>query len=373
MADLRPTLAALLGGDKSISCTMRLVRKRGRPFMLLPANATLAAQSLALYPAQTLPARIARYGLRALLMSGLPFGIENISVSISPTNAFVRFLTESMERSNGAAPGAGGSVPSFSVLAGNPNAPGQRFIFLVFGGKAQPATVVKTGITDEAKKLIRRERDFLTSTPALRGIPRVNRIFESPETEAWAMEFIVGKSPRQSDEDELPRLLASWARPAPLIPFREMRVWTELQKQCGTNPIFAELARGLEQRVIHPVLFHGDLAPWNIKIPDNNQWTVFDWERGDLRGMPGYDWLHYFIQTRILVAKKPTRALMQELGQLFSRPEFEEYAALTHISGIKRQLAMIYLLHHNEVIRPGEGLEAGKELLRALMAQYLEC
>lgn len=355
----------LLGGDPSTAVEMRLVRKYDRPFLLLPSGARTAARTLALYPAQTFRARLARQALRQALRLGFLFGGERFPVSVSPSSLFVRFLSKQV--SNSAGPDAAATVPPFGVLAGNPNAAGQRFIFLVFDASSRPAAVLKVGVTDEAKKLIRREKGFLSDAPDIRAIPRLRDVFESPAAEALAMDYMEGESPRENAERKLPQVLTSWIRSAAPVPTSETRVWKELQQCCGALPLFAELANALKDKTVNPVVFHGDFAPWNIRVSADDNWTVFDWERGDQNGLPGYDWFHYLIQTRVLVAHKSTEALIGQLEQLFSSPEFQRYAGLTRIAGAERPLVMAYLLHHNEVIRPGEGLTEGKELLAALI------
>lgn len=368
MAELQQTLATLLGGETGTQVEMRLVKKYGRPFLLLPAKSQLAAQTLALYPAQTPPARLARHGLRAALTVGLSVGTERLSVAVSPTNSFVRFLCETANR-DAKDSNNGADIPPFGILIGNPNAVGQRLVFLIFDATGKPVAVIKVGVTGEAKKLIRQEKDFLSEVSGISGIPRLRNTFESSTAEALVMDFFEGDSPRENAEWKVPQLVTSWIRSDVSIPILETRVWSELKQRCPTLPLFVELDTRLSKETVKPVVFHGDLTPWNIKASTDGQWTVFDWERGDLNGLPGYDWFHYFIQTRILVAHKPPQALIEELDHLILSSEFQKYAALTNISGIERPLAMLYLLHHNEVIVPGEGLKEGTTLLDWMAAR----
>jgi hypothetical protein len=44
---------------------------------------------------------------------------------------------------------------------------------------------------------------------------------------------------------------------------------------------------------------HGDFAPWNILMTDNGP-RVFDWEFGNLRGVPEWDALHFTIQVGVI-------------------------------------------------------------------------
>ncbi len=344
---------------------MRLVRKHGRPFLLLPWDSRLAAATLALYPAQSLLARIARQGLRTALTAGLSAGTERSSVPISNSNPFVRFLATC----------SGGSdtpIPIFGVLAGNPAATGQRFVFLIFNTTGNPAIVVKVGVSDEAKKLIRKERDFLAAVPNLSGIPRLRNNFDSPDTQAIALDFVEGSSPTSKDEKQIQRVLTSWISPDRNVSVPRTRVWNELESAAASKPLFKELSKKLSAATIRTAIFHGDFAPWNIKVSTGGEWAIFDWERGDTAGIPGYDWFHYLIQTRLLVDHEPTDSVIRQLEALINSPDFQSYSAKAQIAGIERELAMLYLLHHNEVIRPAEGLKEGNELLLALAARWLK-
>jgi hypothetical protein len=363
MAEAEKFWERLLTGTESSTSAieMRLVRKRGQPFLLLPVNARLAAQTLALYPAQTPRARLAKQALRLTLASHLPFGIEKISVPVSSAHPLTKFLSD-----------LAGGFPEFGILAGNPNAAGRRFIFLIFNREGKPEAVVKVGTSERAKQLIQLEKYFLTNAKSIPGIPRLRDAHSSPQAEALALDFIPGDSPGRNDEVKIPNLLSSWLRTEETVLISETRVWFDLQNACSTNPLFLKLASLLKNKSVRAAVFHGDFAPWNIKVSADGTWTVFDWERGDLNGLPGYDWFHYLIQTRILVTRETTSGLLERLEKLFYSSEFKKYAAIADITGIERELALLYLLHHNEVVRPGEGLTEGRKLLQILESKWLE-
>ena len=48
-------------------------------------------------------------------------------------------------------------------------------------------------------------------------------------------------------------------------------------------------------------VFHGDFAPWNVKVLRDGSVHVMDWESGCAHGPPGWDWLHYMIHRATLV------------------------------------------------------------------------
>ena len=119
-------------------------------------------------------------------------------------------------------------------------------------------------------------------------------------------------------------------------------------------------------RTVHPAIYHGDLAPWNIKVSPAGAWTVLDWERGEPTGIPGWDWFHYVIQSGILVGRLSTPVLAQRVESLLRSDAFKQYAARAGILGCERDLVLAYLLHVVEVLKPSEGLAASRELLHAL-------
>ena len=96
---------------------------------------------------------------------------------------------------------------------------------------------------------------------------------------------------------------------------------------------------------------------------------VLDWERGDPRGLPGWDWFHFVIQPAILVRKVGIEELILLVETLLSSDAFRAYAQKALIQGFERELLLAYLLHLVEVIRPSEGLKQTCELFNRLNAR----
>jgi len=341
---------------------LRIVQRRGEPFLILPQEPALATQALQLYSAQSFRARLAKRFLHAAIRKQRRMMSTPATLRVQLRDPFVHFL-----QNLGQWPDP--QVPAFGILAGNPSTVGRRFILMLFNPKQLPVAVVKAGLDIDAKTLIGREIDFLASisggTP---GIPVLRARFEHPRLRALAMDFFEGDSPIAKDEAGIPELLTSWLNKHKTMAVGLMRQWWELEQTCADHPVFQKLAQNLPSLIVRPTIFHGDFAPWNCKVA-NGGWRVLDWERGDLTGPPGYDWFHYIIQTRILVAKKSTRAITAELLRLLDSAEFQEYARRAGFLKSRRELLLMYLLHHTEVIRPSEGLDRGRKLLQALAAQ----
>lgn len=332
--------------------------------MLLPCQPRLAASSLQLYPAQATRARIARKILGWFLQTGVPIGTGKVSLTVSADNPFIRFLSRTAAMTP---PG----IPDFGVLAGNPACEGQRFLVLVFDQCRRPVAVVKTGASERARELIRKEASFLAAVPRQTiGIPKLRATFQSPYLEALALDYCVGDSPRRGTESGLPTLLNSWVGPHRRTALAGLPDWVRLESAAAANDWFRSAASRFRGRMVQAVIYHGDFTPWNIKVSPAGQWTVLDWERGELTGVPGWDWFHYVLQPGILVERLPTATLVKRIETLFSSESFKRYAARAAIDGAERALLLAYLLYCLEVIQPSEGLPATRELFCALRALW---
>lgn len=89
-----------------------------------------------------------------------------------------------------------------------------------------------------------------------------------------------------------------------------------------------------------------------------------------MNGLPAWDWFHYVIQKGILVQHQTAESLATTVESLLAREEFTTYARASGIIGDERALLLLYLLHHSEVVRPSEGLQATLELLPLLTARW---
>ena len=349
---------------QGVRVQMRLVRRRGRPFLLLPREPGAAATTMDLYPAQTSRARAARILLRCLLRVSLPLGTEKVSFVVWPADPFVEFLSSLVGE-------LGEGLPVIGILAGNPMSEGQRLLVLAFDARQQPVAVIKVGLSEQARGLVEKEESFLTTVPAgTRGVPRLRTAFQCPRLRALTLDFFAGDSPRSQQEKAMPPLLESWIDPKRRILVSDAPSWVRLERACAGDPLFRVIAGRLSGKVFQAVLQHGDLAPWNIKVSPAGAWTVLDWERGELTGIPGWDWFHYVIQSAILVGRLPTSGLMQRVESLLGSEAFQRYAERASIRGCERELVLAYLLHVAQVIKPSEGLVPTRELLHALASGW---
>ena len=330
----------------------RILKKGGVPLLYIPQHPKAASETLNLYPAQSGKARLAKrlcqwtVGLRV----PLPFGKGEAPVM--PLDRIQWSDTSEAERMTDEPAGWG-------VFAGNPNAPGRRFLHLVFNAKGVPLYLIKAGFDPEARAKIEAERRFLVSPGARRAgvFPLWGAIHEEA-CAAIVLPHFPGRSPGDSPlAQPLCDLMQRWQCPERTM-LHDIPAWQALVA-AGAAPIIAN-------REVGQVLGHGDLAPWNVLVDASGSWHVIDWERGSESFVPGWDWMHYLVQPSILVKQDAPAQTLKKVEQLLASPAFISYAKETGIRGIEWELFEAYLLYCREVLRPTEGSHATDALLAAL-------
>ncbi len=344
MTDWTSLFNAEAAVSPSRELSVRVVSRHGRPLLLLPDARLLAARGLTLYAAQTLPARFAKGVLGLALRLGVPIPLRKARLPVNAASPFSRFCSQWFPPERAA------------ILLGNPAAPGQRFIILGFDDRGEPAAIVKAGVTEAARELIRQETCFLKAAYGTPGIPVLRGVLGGAPVSAFAIDYAEGEPPR--DFPGLPELLGSWLKPEETVSFGETKAGQALGERVSV---------GMRGAIFHPALHHGDFAPWNIRI--GKRCTVIDWERGDLLGVPAWDWFHFVIQPAVLVGKEPAEQMLRRIEALWASPAFREYAVRAGIRGLEKKLLAAYLLHCTEVIRQTEGCDTLRKLQELLGAK----
>ncbi|MEQ1861146.1 MAG: hypothetical protein ABMA13_14590 [Chthoniobacteraceae bacterium] len=333
MNELRRLLASADTGD---TIDFHLVRKRGEPMLLLPLDGARSARALELYPAQTFRARAWKRLLALALRVRWP--LTTVSLALSESTPFGRFLAQI----------EGADLRAFAVLFGNPRAAGRRFVFLLFGNDDQPCAVVKAGATEQASALVLAEADLLASLPTgTPGAPGLRARFADSTQAALALDFVPGSTP-SVDDPAIEPLLTAWVDRSRRTALAEI-------------PAFGRITRGASGLVIHPALMHGDFAPWNVRVHDG-RWTALDWERGELTGVPGWDWLHFVVQHAVLVEHLDAAQVQRRIADLIRSAPFSRYAQGAGFAGSEETIAAGYVHYCAEVLRPTERASVFAEL-----------
>lgn len=355
---LRKLFASEDGSGRVIRKRFRILKRSGQHLLALPLASNEAVSAMRLYAPQRPMARSACAVLRTLLRFGFPSPLRVEECLISPTDPFSQFLSSLGNSWTLSDSGLG-------VLFGNPRTVGRRFVLMLFEN-GSPIAVVKAGIGSAAQSLVGAEAHFLQSAGSI-GLPAPLAVLESERVHAFAILPLEGAAPRTASPRDVQRVLQPWLAVTASIPLSDISGWAKVSAACADSPVWKKHCAGVSSRNICPAIVHGDFAPWNIKVhPCTGVWQVFDWERGQLCGVPAWDWFHFELQTAILVDRESLHALHMRIAGLFAAPEFHDYAARAGITGLERALLAAYLLHCANVQPQTEGLAAIEALLQSV-------
>lgn len=346
------------GGDGEINVLpFRMLRRKGADFMLLPLDNQLAVKALTLYAPQNPLARIATGLLRYSLKLGLPVPLKLVELEVKRSSPLIEFFTDALNLS-------GLGATDFAIIAGNPKDAARRYVFLLFDTLHRPALVVKVGLGLEGSATVANEYRFLEACASPDGvIPEPQGHREGKEFAAFALKYQPGWAPQDYEDERIASCLSKWKLPGEKVRVCELPLWGRLTAACTGLDGFEELAVAVADQRVSPVVYHGDFAPWNIKVrPADGSWIVLDWERGEPQGLPGWDWFHYVVQTGVLVEGLDEKNLRAKLIHIMESKPFCAYAELTGIESIKLEMALLYLLYSIHVL----GQAGGGECLLSL-------
>ncbi len=328
------------------------------PKLFVPKQSGASQETLRLYPAQRRLARLCRVGLKGVLRSGLPWCWPTGS---PPPVAWgrVSWLPEAVRAELNVVPAEVG------VLAGNPQAEGQRFLYLAFDDRARPLYIAKIGFNSAARTKIRAEAEFLLQNgSAARGVPQPLGTLADGETSGVILPYVRGRTPRRRGAAPMiGAILAQWVPDGEAMALADIPAWSRLNDEHGH--------RHVDGQRVRPVIMHGDFAPWNVIVDRDREWNVIDWERGAYPGVPGWDWFHYVVQVECLVKRSRPRKVWRRLQKTIAHPTFQAYAEQTRIKGIEPMILRGYCHHALELLKENSGgkdRERTERVLRGLLA-----
>jgi hypothetical protein len=344
--------------------SVRVLCRGGRPFLLLPAERRGALGGLELYSPQKPRAKFLKSLLKLAIRFGAMLIFPKTTLFASEGDPFVEYLA----REGGWVQGQFGPL---AILAGNPNTPGQRFVLLLLDSPGQPTVIIKAGVTADAMSLIDHEERFLRSLPrGMESVPELRSAYKSERIAALAMDFIAGQAPNDWTAAQVEQILSPWVDQVHRVTVEDMPLWQRFERSRGTGAALPPHYARLAMAVLHPVIYHGDFTPWNIRGCDG-AWKVLDWERGERVGIPLWDWLHFTVQPAILVEEAAPEELLKRIEGLFETQEIVRYLALTEASGWEQALCLAYLDYCLGVLKPSEGAESLRQLAALACRKWL--
>ena len=264
-----------------------------------------------------------------------------------------------------------GQLPAPAIKFGGTEAQQSRLVLLVGDQTNRPLKIIKLGLDAAGRATTDREASLLEKLPAnTLGCIRLTGRLTTPKLSAFATDYFPGESPH--DDAGMEVLFHAWVNPGPAVAIESFDAWRQLETEVADSvpAAWAVLRATLTGKYLHSTLHHGDFAPWNLRAINSQNLQAFDWERGNLQGIPGWDWFHFVVQTAILARRHSVERVAAELEALLQSPRFENYAAATNIRAIVKPLVLAYLLHHRWVVRPLEGGRQVAELFEVLAARW---
>lgn len=349
-----------------------LIRRKGHPFLLLPASAEDAHVALELYSAQRWHAKIMRALLPLLLKTPASAMFERVRVRADASCEMLRFMAE-----QSGVPAERLRTPAIKV--GGLAVHKARLVMLLCDSVRRPVKVIKVGVNPKSWvglhpdgwKATEQEANQLAQLPPdIIGCIRMTGRHTSPALTAFATTYFSGDSPR--DDAGMENLFHSWLNPQAPVPVENLHSWRELKADFAQrDPLMWQiLNQAVTGKKVHGTLHHGDFAPWNIRATGEQNLQVFDWERGRLQDIPGWDWFHFYVQTAILARRCHEKRVAAEVENLFQSPRFRIYAKAARITDIVKPLFLAYLLHQKWVVKPLEGGATTEKLYELLVARW---
>jgi hypothetical protein len=370
--DITPLLKILFSNKAFIRQPVEfewwLIRRKGRPFLLLPTSAFDPHVALQLYSAQRFRAKIMRALLPFILKTPAAFLFPRVRIRMDPASEMIQF----MARQSG--------VPVEQVRAPAIKVGGSaRFVMLLCGTANRPVKVLKVGLHPgglvglhpDGWEATEREANQLERLPPdLVGCIHMTGRLSTPAFTTFATTYFSGDSPR--DDEGMEHLFHAWLNPHAPVPIESLHAWGELMAAFShIDPqMWQMLSQSVAGKKVHSTIHHGDFAPWNIRAASQQNLQVFDWERGQAQGIPGWDWFHFFVQTAILARRYHEKRVAAEVEHLLQSPRFQVYAAAARIKDIIKPLFLAYLIHQKMVVKPVEGRETSEKLYELLAVRW---
>ncbi|HEY5298478.1 MAG TPA: hypothetical protein VIK59_11195 [Verrucomicrobiae bacterium] len=362
-----PVLEALFSNNEKLRQPMnfewRLISRYGRPFLLLPTAPTGARAGLKIYSAQRCRAKIWRALLPMLFKTPVAHLFQHVRFQADASSEIMQFLAQQV-----AMPAT--QLSTIPIMFGGMDYK-SRVVLLLCDENQRPVRVVKVGLNSQGQKATDDEAALLEQLPAdARGCARITGRLSTSTLSAFAMDYFPGDSP--VDDDGMEYFFHGCLNSGPSVPLESLQLWRNMAAKVPEADLdsWHILNAALAGKTVRTAVYHGDFSPWNIRAINSKNFQVLDWERGQLQGVPGWDWFHFIVQTSILAKRHSAERAAAEIEQLIHSSRFKKYADAAEISGIIQPLLLGYLLHYLWVFRPSEGGKTTRELFDLLSARW---
>jgi len=161
-----PALTALFAGAKPwrkpVKFSWRLVRRKKRPFLLLPENSDRASDSFELYSAHRPLAKLWRFMIPLLLRTPVAKFFGRVAIEADSDAEFMQFLA-----AQSGLPGS--QLASPAIKFGGVVGKTKRLVLLLCDAGGHPIRVIKVGLDPAGRAATEREASLLSRCHRLHG------------------------------------------------------------------------------------------------------------------------------------------------------------------------------------------------------------
>lgn len=309
------------------------VTREGSLLLALPLDRGVSLATLKLYQPQKWKGRFLRLALRMIVAVGWHRFLPKINFAIGDTGLFSG-LDDGLDKKN------------FGFLLSNAHSSKRNLIGLYKDG--EEFLVIKAGC-GSSSDIVKSESETMKSfSRGIPGLPRSVSAFPIENGYAYVAEWIQGRCPRsKADEARIFVLLKKWLERGEMQNIEHLGCWAALKRGLSAEQYSPFMT--LENTLVRSPVLHGDFAPWNIKILDNGEVRVLDWESAEERGVPGWDWLHYIIQQKKLVSEWSDKEVIDFCKNVLFSDLVQSYLGHAGLAGKEDLLLGSYLYFSGKV------------------------
>jgi hypothetical protein len=323
-------------------------------------NVSVAAAALRMYAAYRIAARLLRVGAQLATRLRLPFwyGDKLVIASREPF-PLERALAEPFEEANI-------RLAFSSGTAG----PARKPLIQILRPSGDILGYAKLGINQTTHRLVRNEGKILRSLNedprAASAVPKLLLEDEVCGRPVAVQSPLCGRPGPIESTSVHDRFLAS-LQGQQCRPVTASQLFGNIERRVAVladRPPILRIAldgvRPILERLSMPsTIVHGDFAPWNLRI-QGRQVRAFDWEYGELDGIPLVDDLHHALQAGFLLRGWALERALTYLGSV---------QAANRLSLRAEEIAAIEVLYLVDVC--SRRLEEGHSLSEAANRRYL--
>ena len=263
------------------------VRREGHLLLALPADRETAWATLKLSQPQVCLGKVVALVVGILVRTGLHRFLPRKCLTVRADGPLAELVNDHSK---------------VGFLLGNPKGDTRRALLVHHQGDGY--VVDKVGVDEKSRQSVMAELEVIKMLPdRLMGSPVLYGNHFEDTWASYTTGFVEGSSPGKDDDEQVIGILSDWMKDAQAVPLSETGQWKEMDDYASGHEegeIWARLQK-VSSLSVKTGVFHGDFAPWNIKLSNDGGVVVLDWETGCNEGPSGWDWLHYMIQRASLV------------------------------------------------------------------------